>query len=603
MQVLITSTRIELVQQGSVLPLIGADMLSAKYAESTVKQPVIGDGDLSIFIRLQYQEEPVEIPLRAVRNQPRWTNDQEGAQQALLDILPVMRSPNMSGSGGIFQLTGSVLAGPGAGVVPSVLSNTGVVPGSYNNPVVIVNAEGRITSIVSTPPSGGDVSGPGSAGDENIVLFNGTSGKNIKDSGITLAQVVTTDGNPSGVSPISSGAGVSPIELRRFTDSLAIKAQANTGSVSFHLLFSALNKVFIGDALGDPVEADVATTSAANAIVRALATGKIDTSFLPDSILGQLEYQGSWDAATNTPAIPAASSANKGWYYIASTAVASSHGYPNVPAVDFAIGDWLVSNGTSWDKIDNTDAVPSVFGRVGAIVAAFGDYSSTLISNLSAVAGASVTDALNALNTLVAAKQDLDATLTALAALNSTPGLLEQTGADAFTKRAIGVAASTSIPTRGDADARYLTPFAHTQLPPWTVGTQDNSTTTLVDVTDTEFTIPSPGLYEVEYRITYNANATTTGAGFAIRNTVGGTLDYNTVEAGMDTQSGDRSTIRGGVSTDVAVASSRVTSGNTAVVRANLIFNAASAIRLQFRSEIAATITITNVVGFIRRKS
>jgi hypothetical protein len=60
-----------------------------------------------------------------------------------------------------------------------------------------------------------------------------------------------------------------------------------------------------------------------------------------------------------------------------------------------------------------------------------------------------------AVTTALANKQGLDATLTALAGLNSDAGLLEQTGADAFTKRAIGVGASTSIPTRGDADTRY----------------------------------------------------------------------------------------------------------------------------------------------------
>lgn len=48
-----------------------------------------------------------------------------------------------------------------------------------------------------------------------------------------------------------------------------------------------------------------------------------------------------------------------------------------------------------------------------------------------------------------------DPTLDALSALDAGQGLVEQTGPDSFAKRAIGTAAAASIPTRGDADARY----------------------------------------------------------------------------------------------------------------------------------------------------
>jgi hypothetical protein len=48
-----------------------------------------------------------------------------------------------------------------------------------------------------------------------------------------------------------------------------------------------------------------------------------------------------------------------------------------------------------------------------------------------------------------------DQTLTSLSFLDATAGLLEQTGQDVFAKRAIGVAATTSIPTRADGDARW----------------------------------------------------------------------------------------------------------------------------------------------------
>lgn len=53
-------------------------------------------------------------------------------------------------------------------------------------------------------------------------------------------------------------------------------------------------------------------------------------------------------------------------------------------------------------------------------------------------------------------KQNASRVLDGLALLDVTLGLVEQTGIDLFAKRALGVAAATSVPTRADADARYV---------------------------------------------------------------------------------------------------------------------------------------------------
>jgi hypothetical protein len=90
---------------------------------------------------------------------------------------------------------------------------------------------------------------------------------------------------------------------------------------------------------------------------------------------GQVNYKGTWDASANTPTLvspPAATS--KGDYYVVSAAGTQF-------SISFAVGDWIISNGTAWEKVDLTDAVSSVFGRTGAVVGVSTDYSAVGLTN------------------------------------------------------------------------------------------------------------------------------------------------------------------------------------------------------------------------------
>ncbi len=102
--------------------------------------------------------------------------------------------------------------------------------------------------------------------------------------------------------------------------------------------------------------------NAANGYAGLNALGQVETSALPSSIAGGLNYKGTWNAALNSPAIPAASTANKGWFY--KVAVDGATLISGIS--DWKVQDWIVSNGTSWDKIDNTELPNDVDGIIDA---------------------------------------------------------------------------------------------------------------------------------------------------------------------------------------------------------------------------------------------
>ena len=100
------------------------------------------------------------------------------------------------------------------------------------------------------------------------------------------------------------------------------------------------------------------------------SAGKVPISQIPDSVIGALSYQGTWNASTNTPTLTT-SVGTKGYYYVVSVA-----GSTNLNGItDWQIGDWAVYNGSAWQKIDNTDAVTSVNGYTGTVVLTAADVS------------------------------------------------------------------------------------------------------------------------------------------------------------------------------------------------------------------------------------
>jgi hypothetical protein len=98
-----------------------------------------------------------------------------------------------------------------------------------------------------------------------------------------------------------------------------------------------------------------------NGVATLDSSGKVPTSQIP--LQGDLNYQGTWNASTNTPTLTS-SVGTQGYYYVVNVA-----GTTNLNGItDWQIGDWAIYNGSVWQKVDNTDAVSSVNGQTGTVV-------------------------------------------------------------------------------------------------------------------------------------------------------------------------------------------------------------------------------------------
>lgn len=82
-----------------------------------------------------------------------------------------------------------------------------------------------------------------------------------------------------------------------------------------------------------------------------------------NGVLGGVTFISIYDAAANVLTLTNGVG-TKGYYYIVSVDGTINFGAGNI---SFKVGDWIIYNGTIWDKVDNTDAVSDVNGSIGSI--------------------------------------------------------------------------------------------------------------------------------------------------------------------------------------------------------------------------------------------
>lgn len=146
------------------------------------------------------------------------------------------------------------------------------------------------------------------------------------------------------------------------TGNIQINPVTDSGQIT--ITVSGLNSANVQDAIA---ELRALLLQETDSTIKSV-NGKLPVAYVPDSLLSNMHYIGAFDPNV---ALPTATEQNKGGIYIA-----------NADGGDYKVGDWAVSNGTSWDKIDNTDAVINVAGKTGAVLLDAADITSGVFSPL-----------------------------------------------------------------------------------------------------------------------------------------------------------------------------------------------------------------------------
>ena len=242
----------------------------------------------------------------------------------------------------------------------------------------------------------------------------------------------------------------------------------------------------------------------ANGVASLDENSKIISSQLPDYLLGQVMYGGNASTvATTTVVSPSASLKTKKNITTDSISIENSetstknntYGYKDMEGVyficqasgtfagnSFETGDWIISTGAKWAKIDNTDAVTSVNGEMGAVVLSAADVGALPTDGAAAKVRNALTinsKTVNNINTSFA----FDGSAARSMTFDGTD--FASDSSNNFSLRATGVVAGTynsvTVDTKGRVTAGANTPYVQKSVQTIT----GNGTTTTSDIAHT----------------------------------------------------------------------------------------------------------------------
>jgi len=271
---------------------------------------------------------------------------------------------NATKSATIDTLSAYIAAQAGAGTVQSFSVDSSSIPGittvvtnATTDPLLTVSITGTPGPNKYLDGTGNWTTPAGSGGGALTLTTDGTSGAATLVGTALNIPIYSTSGGSGTVESITA---VAPLTGGTITTTGSIGINQASVSANGYLSSTDWNTFNTKQSTSEKGQADGYAPLDSN--------NKVPAVHLPDSLVGAVVYQGTWNASNNIPALPTPALSNKGHYYI----VSASGVYLGIT---YAIGDWAISNGTDWQKVDNTQDVNSVFGRQGNVVANQSDYA------------------------------------------------------------------------------------------------------------------------------------------------------------------------------------------------------------------------------------